>query len=124
MFTFYFFCAVGNGGIRCFFLAVLRWMKTLRRNPSSDAFSSYLWLVVIWQRRLGVFFSGCKQILKDLVWRSQMPAFHTWNILEQECMFDDFSHIRILTVPLYIRELCFKLMNFCFVSKSASVGHF
>ena len=71
----------------------------------------------------GVFFSGCKQILKDLVWRSQMPAFHTSNVLEQKCMFDDFSHIRRLTVPLYIRELCFKLMNFCFVSKSASVGH-
>lgn len=33
MFTFYFFCAVGNGGIRCFFLAVFEVDEYSEKKP-------------------------------------------------------------------------------------------
>ncbi len=72
MSTFTFFCR-GKGWNPFFFWLFLRWMKTLRRNPWADAFSCYLWLVVLWQ------------ILNDLVGRCICLLY-----LEQECMFDDF----------------------------------
>ena len=36
MFTFYFFCAVGNGGIRCFFLAVFEVDENSEKKPGKN----------------------------------------------------------------------------------------